>query len=433
MAASTLDKIFRKIAYWKYFSRAKQNQVNSIPFLTKNEIDKKQKDKLKYILHNAINTVPFYKKSNIKINFDDFSVSELNKFPIINKEIIRNDPKAFLSTKSKGIVSQTSGSTGIPFEYYLPYKSAAIELLTANRAWGMGEHYEYQYKDPIVMMRSYSPKQGEPITLYDSTHNYYYISAFHINDALLNQYIDYILNSKAKILRGYPSSIYIFTLLLKKHNIKINQIKSIITSSETLLPMYREEIEKYWGISVLDWYGQNENTVTVQQCWAGNYHNNDDYGIIEINEQNSIIATSLNNDVMPFIRYNTNDKAIPYEGKIEKCICGRNFSIPFKGIEGRSEDILIKMDGTWIPTANFSTAMKAYTELNQFQVIQAEDRSLQLNLVINPEISKDYIDKIKLEFIQRLGELKIEVNITEQIQRDPKTGKVKVSIQKGKL
>ena len=136
---------------------------------------------------------------------------------------------------------------------------------------------------------------------------------------------------------------------------------------------------------------------------------------------------------MPFIRYNTNDKAIPYEGKIEKCICGRNFSIPFKGIEGRSEDILIKIDGTWIPTANFSTAMKAYTELNQFQVIQVEDRSLQLNLVINPEISKDYIDKIKLEFIQRLGELSIEVNITEQIHRDPKTGKVKVAIQEGKI
>ena len=59
MAASTLDKFLRKIAYWKYFSRAKQNHVNSIPFLIKNEIDKIQKEKLKYILHNAINTVDF--------------------------------------------------------------------------------------------------------------------------------------------------------------------------------------------------------------------------------------------------------------------------------------------------------------------------------------------------------------------------------------
>ncbi len=433
MAASVFDKVIRKIAHWRYFNNIKQNYVNSIPFLTKNEIDEIQKTKLKYILYNAINTVPFYKKSGIKIDFDNFTIAELNKFPIVNKELIRNDPKSFLSTKNKGIVSQTSGSTGIPFEYYLPFKSTAIELLTANRAWGMGEVYEYKYKDPIIMMRSYSPKIGEPITLYDSTHNYFYISAFHINDKFLNQYIDYIINSKAKILRGYPSSIYIFTLLLKKHNIILNQIQSIITSSETLLPMYREEIEKYWGVKVLDWYGQNENTVTVQQCWAGNYHNNDDYGIIEINEQNSIIATSLNNDVMPFIRYNTNDKAILLDSEIDKCICGRNFSIPFKGIEGRSEDILIKMDGTWIPTANFSTAMKAYKELNQFQVIQNENRSLQLNLVINPGISNDYIDDIKHEFTQRLGELSIEVNITEQIYRDPKTGKVKVSIQKGKL
>jgi phenylacetate-CoA ligase len=426
------DKILRRLALYKHFNSSNQLSVNNFPFLTRKEIDELKLAKLKFILNNAINTVPFYKNLKIELDIINFSLNELKKFPVINKELIQKNPKLFLSTTKCGFVSQTSGSTGEPFKYYLPYRSHALELLIVNRAWGMGE-IDYKFKDPIVNIRSYSPKDGEPLTKHDRNSNYYYISAFHLNNTNLAHYIDFIINSKAKILRGYPSSIYIFTLLLKESKIKLDQIKSIITSSETLLPFWRNKIEDYWDLKILDWYGQNERTVTVQQCWAGNYHNNDDYGIIEIDEENSIIATSLNNDVMPFIRYNTNDKAIPLKENIEKCICGRNTSIPFIGIEGRKDDILIKTDGTLVSTANFSTALKNFSKLKQFQVIQEDNRSLILNLVIDKNIDSSYIDKVKTEFFQRLGQIDIKVVIKDEIERDSKTGKLKVVIQKGKI
>lgn len=432
MRISVKDKILRRISFYKYFNSGNQRKVNDFPYLSKSEIDVIRLNKLKFILFNAINTVPFYKNLKIDIDFSKFSIDDLMKFPVVNKEIIRENTELFLSSKNRGYASQTSGSTGVPFEYYLPYKSGALELMTVNRAWGMGE-YGYRYGDPVVHIRSYSPKPGQALVKHDISNNYFYISPFHLNEKYLNQYISFINDSEAKIIRGYPSSIYIFTLLLKEFNIKLNQVKSIITSSETLLPLWREVIEGYWGVKILDWYGQNENTVTVQQCWAGNYHNNDDYGILEIDEKNSIIATSLNNDVMPFIRYSTNDIAIPLESKIDKCPCGRNTSIPFKGIEGRQDDILVTNDGTLIPTANFSTALKGFAELNQFQIIQELDRSLKLNLVIRPNIESGYIEKIKAEFFQRLGDLDIQVNITDRIERDLNTGKVKVVIQKIKL
>jgi phenylacetate-CoA ligase len=350
----------------------------------------------------------------------------------VNKEIIRENPKLFLSNTKRGYASQTSGSTGVPFEYYLPYRSGALELMTVNRAWGMGE-VPYKYGDPVVQIRSYSPKPGEALVKHDISNNYYYISPFHLNENYLHEYLEFITNSQAKILRGYPSSIYIFTLLLMKCNIKLNQVKSIITSSETLLPIWREIIEGFWGVKILDWYGQNENTVTVQQCLAGNYHNNDDYGYLELDKENSIIATSLINDVMPFIRYDTRDVAVPLGETIESCPCGRKTSIPFKAIEGRKDDILVTNDGTLIPTANFSTAFKKFSELNQFQIIQELDRSLKLNLVIRRDIELSYIDKIKAELSQRLGTLDIQVNITDKIERDLNTGKVKVVVQKTKL
>lgn len=73
---------------------------------------------------------------------------------------------------------------------------------------------------------------------------------------------------------------------------------------------------------------------------------------------------------MPFIRYNTNDKAIPLDKPIETCPCGRYLSIPFKGIEGRSDDILIKDDGTMIPSINIYTLMHELDFVKQFQIIQ---------------------------------------------------------------
>lgn len=427
-----IDKVRQRLIFTLYFNDRRKKEFEAIQCASAEEIKILQTAKLKRILKNAIDTVPYYRSLNLDINFKEFTTNELLKFPVITKDIIRQQPDSFLSEKHRGINSHTSGSSGIPFEYYLPYKSRAIELLTSSRAWTMGKDYHYTYGDPVVMLRSYSPKEGESLLLYDKSKNYYYLSPFHLNQEHLSYYLDIIEKSSTKILRGYPSSLYIFTLLLKKNNIKLPAIRSLVTSSETLLPQYREEIENYFGLKVLDWYGQNENTVTVQQCWAGNYHNNDDYGMLEITDDREIIATSLNNDVMPFIRYNTRDKAILLDKAVTKCPCGRTFSVPFASIEGRTEDILIKDDGTLIPTANFSTAMKSFTLIEQYQIIQHDNRNVALNLITQAQ-DEDYFQRIKNEITQRLGAVTITIHIVDEIKRDIKTGKVKVAIQEGKI
>ena len=421
------NKVINYLAYQKY-----SKEYQEFQWKTKVEITNIQTEKLKKILSIAVKTVPFYKNLNLNIDFENFTLSELKKFPIIDKKIIRENFKDFCSTQYHGKLSHTSGSTGNPFEFKITEESDVFEDLTKFRAWGMGKEYVYKKNDPIIVLRSYSPKEHEPLVKVSKSTNYWYLSPFHINKENLDLYIDFMKKSNAKIMRGYPSSIYIFTLLLKEHNIKLPQIKTLITSSETLLPMYREAIEDYWQIPVLDWYGQNERTVTVQQCWAGNYHNNDDYGIVEIDGNNNIIATSLNNFAMQFIRYNTNDKAIPLDNPIKTCPCGRHLSIPFKGIEGRSDDILIKDDGTMIPTANFSTAMKNFDKLLQFQIIQNKDKSVLLNIV-SLDTSIEYIKLIESEVYQRLGNIKLTVKIVDEIKRDEITGKIKVTIQKGNI
>ena len=293
------------------------------------------------------------------------------------------------------------------------------------RAWSFGKH-SYGLREPAIVIRSFSPKENEPIHKRDIIRNFWYLSPYHINDAHLPVFLDTFKKSKAKVLKGYPSSVYILTLLLKKHNIKLPQIQTIITSSETMLPKYRDEIESYWQCDVLDWYGQNERTVTVQQCSYGNYHNNDDYGICEIDTDNTIIATSLNNDIMPLLRYHTNDKAIPLLNKNITCECGRAMHIPFKGIEGRQDDILYKEGKEAIPTINFYNLMEKFQNIKQFYILQEEDLSVNMEISENQPLNDKELFELREGIIQRLGNVPLQINVVKEIQRNKQTDKVKI-------
>lgn len=416
----------------KSFSRRQFKRTIDIPYKKREIIDKIKLDRLKYILNYAINNIPYYK--NIQIDNNNFTINELYKFPIINKNIIRNNFKLFLPISYKilkeSISSHTSGSSGLPFHFHVPKSSYATENMFMFRAWFLTG--VYKLGDPIINLRSYSPKKGEKNWSIDKENNFIYLSAFHINEKTIKNYVAIINKSGSKILRGYPSSIYIFSIEMQKADLKLSNIEAIITSSETLLPLYKNKIQEIIKVPIFDWYGLNERLVTVQQCKNGNYHNNDDYGIIEIGVDNHIIGTSLYNDVMPFIRYDTLDVAIKNEVSVE-CNCGMNFSVPFQGIEGRSDDLLYKFDNTPIPTVNLYTALYEIVEIVQFKLVQLEDKSLELFIVLSKENEKLKVEKIEKIFKDRLGPLPIKFLIVDFIERNLKTGKIKTFESKVKL
>lgn len=410
-----------KINFARHYNSFMQSQ-----FLSSDELHHIQEQRLRNIIKVALEKVPYYQILSKEINPEGFRIEDLQLFPIVSKEIMRNRLVDFISTninQQSAYWSHTSGSSGKPFHFVLPLDTSdAYEDVVAARAWSMGKEYSYRPTDPIISLRSYAPKEGEP--LFKRRKNVWYVSAFDINKKNLDEYLSVITKSGAKLIRGYASSIYIFTLLLQENNIRLNQIKSLVTSSENMLPHFRNVIETYWGVRVLDWYGQNERTVTVQQCSFGNYHNNDEYGYLELDHNNQIIATSLNNNAMPFIRYATGDIAMPVHDR-KKCPCGRGLSIPFSGINGRSDDILIKPDGTKVPTANIYTAMQVIEEISQFKITQERDSSLTITLVGNRNLDKEIFIRVKSALIPRVGNLTMNFIIKDAIERDLKTGKVK--------
>ncbi|MFC4722884.1 hypothetical protein ACFO5O_11165 [Geojedonia litorea] len=417
------------------YTYLKYNEYLGFQFKSASEIRLFQEKKLKSILKIAVNKVPYYKPYKSKIDFENFSLNELQKLPVVNKDLIRANPTNFIR-EDKDIKNlrwkSTSGSSGEPFKVPKNYFSDAIEVILGYRAWSFGK-FDYKLRAPAIVIRSFSPKEGEPIYKRDIIRNFWYLSPYHINEVYLPIFLEVFNKSRSKVLKGYPSSVYILTLLLKKQGIKLPQIQTIITSSETMLPKYRRVIEAYWQCDVLDWYGQNERTITAQQCAYGSYHNNDDYGICELDEENNIIATSLNNDIMPLLRYQTNDKAIPLQHENIRCKCGRQMTIPFKGIEGRQDDILYKQGKQAIPTINFYNLMEKFQNIKQFYILQEEDLSITMDISENEPLTQLDLDNLKAGINQRLGDVPLTINVVKNIPRNKQTDKVKIIESKVKV
>lgn len=414
-------KIYAIRVGWKNFV--------ATPQFSKSYVEGIQKSLLMKILRHAIETVPYYKSLNSKSVFSEDPYKLLNEFPVITKEDIRTDIDKFISKGTKKITYKheaTSGSSGQPFQFLLDRKLAVLDDMSYLRFWSNVTEGRFVPGKPIVFLRSYSPRPGQPLSKFNKSNNILFLSAFHINESNIKFYVDAIEKSQSEIIHGYASSLYVLTEVLKKTNLTLPNIRAITCSSESLPSNMRDSIVNFWGEKIFDSYGLAEKNVLVQQCVKGSYHNNDDYGYLEINEKNQIIGTGFHNYSMPLIRYNTADIAIISGEMNESCTCGSSFTVPFKSILGRSDDILIAHDGTQVPTANFSTAFKKYSKLHQYKLIQNEDLSIEFQIV-GTDLDSAYITNLINEISQRLGRLQVRPTFPEAIDRDPVTGKVKVT------
>jgi phenylacetate-CoA ligase len=398
-----------------------------------------QEEQLAALMEHSYANVPYYtrvmderglKPSDIR------TTKDLTKLPFLTKQLIRDnfdDLVAKGTKKEYWIESHTSGSTGKPLTFLLDPDSYLRELAYTVRSWTFGS---YKLGDPIIVLRSYVPKPGQPLHYHDQRNNFHYLSAYHLTPEVMREYVQIINRSGATVLRGYPSSLYIFCRFLLEEGIKLPKIDTAITSSEMLLPHYRETIAAAIGNPVLDWYGCNERIVTVSQCPVNDgYHTNSEYGILEVVDdsgkiitegEGALVGTTLNNRAMPLIRYRPDDVVTIQKPGI--CSCGRGLPLEITAISGRSDEIL-DFGTMMIPPINFYTMFHGIPNIAQFQMIQTAKNDLTVKLVITPEFTSENLQAIEQGLKDRIGKkVNIDIQKVAEIPRDAKTGKVRAIV-----
>ena len=392
--------LYKVIGIFLYYFRYSKTQ-----YWDNHKIDNYQFKRLRKQLIQASKT-QYYSKLFKELNFNpraDFkSLNDLEKIPVTEKNKVKENTDSFINNKyrKKSLPFYTSGSTGNPMKTLIHPLHWVIEQAVIFRHWSWGGYY---FRDATAMLRSYSPKKGEPLTKYSRPLNTTYFSPFHLTDENMMMYYNLMIDLKTKVLRGYPSSVKIFALFLKKNSLKINSIKQILVASEVLTDNDRNIIESVFDCKISNHYGLAEQIVMFGDCENHTHlHNYFEYGYVELLDTDrpnikKIIGTNLHNKTMPIIRYDTGDIAIVDDSK---CKCSRN-GITIKNIIGRHDQLIRTPNGYDIPSVNFYTMFEHYLEIDQWQITY-DDENINFNY-----LSLEGLNNIKLKELN----LKIENRI----------------------
>jgi phenylacetate-coenzyme A ligase PaaK-like adenylate-forming protein len=134
---------------------------------------------------------------------------------------------------------------------------------------------------------------------------------------------------------------------------------------------------------------------------------------------------------MPLLRYELTDVTIPLA---EPCDCGLPF--PLLKVRGRTDDIFWVYDQEKQPVAlppiPFEAMLLEIDGMRQYQLVQEERNRLMVYFRPNPGVDPAGVrDQIRKQFDRFLNEkqltdcIQVGIEQVEEIQRDPKSGKIR--------
>ena len=401
--------------------------LNKSQFWSRDQIDRYQTERLRQLLEYAYFNVPFYHDyfSEFRINLSDIKTkADLSKLPILYKTTIKNEGISRFSSNSFPtghlVKSSSSGATGEPLFYLTTKDAYSFNLATSLRGWyWMG----YRLGDKYIKL-SQNPRKRFIKRLQDKMSRNFYLPTNPLIDSNFKFILDEIEQYKPKVIRCYPDPLHFLARYKKSHPEYQYKPLVIATTGNTLYPEIREEIEAAFGCKIFDAYSCEGNSIVYECPTHTCYHSAEEYGISEvIDEQGNpvkngigrLISTDLWNYAHPFIRYDTQDLV---EVSDEPCSCGRKH-LRINRIIGRDNDVLTAPNGRKFIVHNFTGFFQTdwpqvKRAVDQFQIVQKNDGSLALKLVVNKNFDMT-VKKFVENFWEKEFTTPVEIVVVENI------------------
>ncbi len=399
-------------------SNSSKPELEPIEMASREEISALQLERLKNTLENAYKNVPFYKKKfdEAGVTPNDLnSLSDLNKFPFLGKQDLRdNYPFGLFAVPREKVarIHASSGTTGKPT--VVGYTHADIDN------WAN------------LVARSIRAAGGRPG---DILHNAYGYGLFTggmgahygaerlgctvvpMSGGQTEKQVQLIQDFKPRIIMVTPS--YMLNLIeeFERQGIdpRSTSLEIGIFGAEPWTNAMREEIEERAGIDAVDIYGLSEvmGPGVASECveskdgpviW-------EDHFLPEIidpvtgevlpdGEEGELVFTSLTKEAFPVIRYRTRDltKLLPPTSRGMRRI-GK--------ITGRSDDMLIIRGVNVFPTQIEELLLKV-SELAPIYFIEvSKDGNLDV-VTVSVELNPEYQElgaQAREEIVSRLKHL----------------------------
>ena len=428
---------------------------------SREQIEALQRKKLRKILKYAYKHSPYYSRRFREngINDKNIATAPISQFPTIDKaalikhfdeivttsdlkqeELREFDENAALDKrayKNKYHLVHSSGSTGKPSYFVYDNKAWNYMLIGMLRAalWNMsmGEILKYFLKTPrLLYIAATDGRYGGAMAIGDGIDNVGAKQLFLNVNTPLEEWIEQINEFKPDMILGYPSALKILGELCEQNEIHINAFRTI-SCGEPLNRTLREYLEKTLKTGVINFYGASESIVMgLEESPNDGMYLFDDMNYIEIVD-GEIYLTSLYNFVQPIIRYRLSDKLTPKKQDSSS-------RYPFTRVQnilGRNEDILWfkRDDGTREFLHPLSVEGICAEGLLDYQFTQTYEYSFEIHSKTNKNEDNEKVKNTVFELMRNiLGEknlsnVRFDINFTDEISPNPKTGKKQLIIK----
>jgi phenylacetate-CoA ligase len=350
------------------------------------------------------------------------TLNDFAQLPILTKDIIRERwrdlvredvPLERLSPHFSG------GSTGVPLRFYREreYMDASDAGTFRNFqqcGWRLGEMIAFFWGSSERLQRM----SRAEFELRQRARRMYQFDPFHSGPAEMEEWLRRWRSLGARIAFGYASTIARFAAFIEDSGKRVVPLRGVFTTAEKLYPKQREVVSRVFGCQVFDLYGSSEVQNIAAECPHGRMHINADFVVLETDRDSakpgapaSLLATSLWNYAMPFIRYRNEDCADLLD---ETCDCGNHFPLMTLNV-ARVSDNFAFPDGRVVHGEFFTHLMYGSDGILNFQFHQTATDRITLWIVPSaaPEGARERAIRGAIAQIHALTKSSIQVEVRE--------------------
>jgi phenylacetate-CoA ligase len=401
-----------------------------------------QEERLAYILHRAATRVPYYREqwAARRRQGNRASWEYLENWPVLEKESLRQNPTAFVAddcAREKMFHEHTSGTTGKPLDLWWGRKTvrAWYALFEARcRHW-----YGLTRKDRWAMLggQLITPRSQRrpPFWVWNAALKQLYMSSYHLAPDLIPYYFDALKRYRVTYVFGYTSSLYALAHEVLQAGRKDLKMIVAVTNAEPVFNYQRAAIAEAFQCPVRETYGMAEIVAGASECAEGELHLWPEVGWLDVlsdaedaplppGHSGRLISTSLLNTDMPLIRYAVGDRG-QMPSTQTTCKCGRMLPV-IKGIEGRTNDILMTRDGrrvSWLNPIFYGLPVR------EVQIIQETPDQVRMRYVpaagFTPAVARSIVQRVQ----ERLGIVEVLLEPVDEVPRE-RNGKFRAVICK---
>lgn len=352
-----------------------------------------------------------------------------SRLPTLTADMVSCDPRRLCTDNPDTLdITSTGGTSGHPLTFYVDRWRSPVEFAFVMSAW---ERAGCTLETWRAAFRGFAiPDFPQRIVDVDHGLREVKISVFHVSDELIPRYLEEIKRRGVTCLQGYPSALALFAAGVRRLGLgPVRRIRSIVLSSERLYAHHRRLIGAVFPQArIVPYYGLSEKCAFASEVPGQPDHYDFEplYGLTELVDDDGepvtepgrsgrIISTGLLYPGMPFIRYDTGDRAT----LVDLPHAGNAYRLRLSGIVPRNSfEYLVTADQRLVSMLGVCGFHDEMTSVSDYQLVQTEPGRALVRLVLVPGTSSDEVLPY-LNLINRKagGSITFDFEIVEALPR----------------